>query len=58
VGELVYLGNRSTYQIKTTSGKLVTVFWQNGRRTVQAAIDWGDEVYVSWGPAAAVLLNS
>jgi putrescine transport system ATP-binding protein len=58
VGELGYLGNRSTYQIKTTRGKIVTVFWQNGRRTVHAAIDWGDEVYVSWGPAAAVLLNS
>ena len=29
VWELGYLGNRSTYQIKTASGKLVTVFAQN-----------------------------
>ncbi|HUN76977.1 MAG TPA: ABC transporter ATP-binding protein [Steroidobacteraceae bacterium] len=58
VWELGYLGNRSTYQIKTTSGKLVTVFSQNERRTSEWSIDWGDEVYVSWGPDAAVLLQS
>jgi putrescine transport system ATP-binding protein len=58
VWELGYLGNRSTYQIKTTSGKRVTVFWQNERRTSEAAIDWGDEVYVSWAPDAAILLQS
>jgi putrescine transport system ATP-binding protein len=58
VWELGYLGNRSTYQIKAHSGKLVTVFWQNERRTSQAAIDWGDEVYLSWTPDAAVLLQS
>jgi putrescine transport system ATP-binding protein len=58
VWELGYLGNRSTYQIKTTSGKVVTVFAQNERRTSQAAIDWSDEVFVSWGADAAVLLQS
>jgi len=58
VWELGYLGNRSTYQIKTTSGKLVTVFAQNERRTSEAAIDWSDEVFVSWSADAAVLLQS
>jgi len=58
VWELGYLGNRSTYQIKTTSGKVATVFAQNERRTSQAAIDWSDEVFVSWGADAAVLLQS
>ena len=58
VWELGYLGNRSTYRIRTTSGKLVTVFAQNERRTSQAAIDWSDEVFVSWGADAAVLLQS
>ncbi|HEX4619128.1 MAG TPA: ABC transporter ATP-binding protein, partial [Steroidobacteraceae bacterium] len=33
VWELGYLGNRSTYRIKTTSGKVVTAFAQNERRT-------------------------
>ena len=58
VWELGYLGNRSTYQIKTASGKLVTVFAQNERRTSEAAIDWSDEVFVSWSADAAVLLQT
>src|SRR5690348_15595750 len=58
VWELGYLGNRSTYQIKTTSGKLVTVFAQNERRTSEALIDWNDEVFVSWNADAAVLLQT
>ena len=58
VWELGYLGNRSTYRVRTTSGKLVTVFAQNERRTAQAAIDWSDEVFVSWSADAAVLLQT
>jgi len=58
VWELGYLGNRSTYRIKTTSGKLVTAFSQNERRTSEWAIDWSDEVFVSWDADAAVLLQS
>ena len=58
VWELGYLGNRSTYRIKTSSGKLVTVVAQNERRTSQAAIDWSDEVFVSWSADAAVVLHS
>ncbi|HXY75429.1 MAG TPA: ABC transporter ATP-binding protein [Steroidobacteraceae bacterium] len=58
VWELGYLGNRSTYRIRTTSGKLVTVFAQNERRTSQWSIDWSDEVFVSWSADAAVLLQS
>ena len=58
VWELGYLGNRSTYRIKTASGKLVTVFAQNERRTSEVAIDWSDEVFVSWSADAAVLLQS
>jgi putrescine transport system ATP-binding protein len=58
VWELGYLGNRSTYQVKTGTGKVVTVFAQNERRSSEVAIDWSDEVYVSWPPDAAVLLHS
>jgi putrescine transport system ATP-binding protein len=58
VWELGYLGNRSTYRIKTSAGKIVTVFAQNERRTSEWSIDWSDEVYVSWGADAAVLLRT
>jgi putrescine transport system ATP-binding protein len=56
VWELGYLGNRSTYRIKTETGKLVTVFAQNERRTSEWSIDWSDEVYLSWTANCAVLL--
>jgi len=57
VWELGYLGNRSTYRIKTETGKLVTVFAQNDRRTSEWSIDWSDEVYLSWSADGAVVLN-
>jgi hypothetical protein len=34
------------------------VFAQNERRTSEAAIDWSDEVYVSWSADAAVVLQT
>jgi putrescine transport system ATP-binding protein len=57
VWELGYLGNRSTYRIKTETGKLVTVFAQNDRRTSEWSIDWSDEVYLNWSADGAVVLN-
>ena len=57
VWELGYLGNRSTYRIKTETGKMVTVFAQNDRRTSEWSIDWSDEVYLSWTEDCAVVLN-
>jgi len=57
VWELGYLGNRSTYRIKTECGKIVTVFAQNERRSSELSIDWSDDVYLSWAPNSAVLLQ-
>jgi len=56
VWELGYLGNRSTYRVKTETGKLITVFAQNERRTSEWTIDWSDEVYLSWTAEGAVVL--
>ena len=58
VWELGYLGNRSTYRVKTPSGKVITVFAQNDQRTSQWSIDWSDEVYLSWNANAAIVLQS
>jgi putrescine transport system ATP-binding protein len=57
VWELGYLGNRSTYRIKTTTGKIVTVFAQNDQRTSEWSIDWSDEVYMSWTANCSVVLQ-
>ena len=58
VWELGYLGNRSTYRIKTSSGKVLTVLAQNDQHTSQWSIDWSDEVYLSWNANAAIVLQS
>jgi putrescine transport system ATP-binding protein len=58
VWELGYLGNRSTYQVKTTSGRVITAFAQNDRRTLDWSIDWSDEVHLSWDASSAILLQS
>lgn len=58
VWEIGYLGKCSTYQVKLDSGKRVTALAQNERRTSEWSIDWSDEVYVSWQPQAAVILQS
>jgi len=58
VWELGYLGNRSTYRIKTSSGKVLTVLAQNDKHTSQWSIDWSDEVYLSWNANAAIVLQS
>ncbi len=58
VAELGYLGNRSTYHIRTPSGKVLTVLGKNEQRTAEWSIDWSDEVYVSWNANAAIVLQS
>jgi len=58
VAELGYLGNRSTYRIRTTQGKLLTVLGKNEQRTSEWSIDWSDEVYLSWSANAAIVLLS
>ncbi len=58
VWELGYLGNRSTYRVKTDTGKIVTVFAQNERRTAEWSIDWSDEVFLSWTDGCGVVLQS
>jgi putrescine transport system ATP-binding protein len=58
VSELGYLGQHSTYRIRTETGKLVTVVAQNDRRTSDWSIDWNDEVTLSWSADAAILLQS
>lgn len=58
VWELGYLGNRSTYQVKTETGKLLSAVMQNDRRTAERAIDWNDTVYASWDVAAGIVLES
>jgi putrescine transport system ATP-binding protein len=56
VDDLGYLGNRSLYRIKLSSGKIVQVSSQNRRRSVTRFLEWDDKVWLSWRPRSAVVL--
>ena len=55
--DLGYLGSRSLYRIQLPSGKIVQVSAQNRRRSATRALQWDDEVWVSWRPRSAVVLT-
>jgi len=56
VDDLGYLGNRSLYRIKLTSGKIIQVSSQNRRRSITRFLEWEDKVWISWTPNSAVVL--
>ncbi|MDE2219947.1 MAG: ABC transporter ATP-binding protein, partial [Gammaproteobacteria bacterium] len=58
VAELGYLGSRSTYRVRTPTGKVLTVLGKNEQRTSEWSIDWSDEVFLSWNANAAIVLQS
>ena len=55
--DLGYLGSRSLYRIRLASGKIVQVSAQNRRRSATRALQWDDEVWISWRPRSAVVLT-
>lgn len=60
VSEMAYLGRLSIYHIATESGAVLEVTAPNQTRfrDGQHAVDWDDEVYLSFEPAAAIVLRS
>ena len=59
VREMAYLGRLSIYHIVTDNGSVleVTAPNQTRYRDGQHAVDWEDEVYLSFDPDAAIVLN-
>ena len=55
--DLGYLGSRSLYRVQLASGKIVQVSAQNRRRSATRALQWDDEVWISWRPRSAVVLT-
>ena len=55
--DLGYLGSRSLYRVQLPSGKIVRVSAQNRRRSATRALQWDDEVWISWRPRSAVVLT-
>jgi putrescine transport system ATP-binding protein len=57
VEDLGYFGNISLYRIRLKTGKIVQVSAQNRQRMIDQALEWDDEIYISWRPRSAVLLT-
>ena len=59
VHDVGYLGNMSTYRVALASGKIVEVTYPNQSRPrgERRAVDWDDEVHLSWEPSSAVVLT-
>lgn len=56
VWDFGYQGNRSIYRVKIASGKIVQVSTQNRVRSDARAVEWDDEVFLSWDPNSSVVL--
>jgi len=56
--DLGYFGDRSLYRVRLPSGRIVLVSHQNVRRgrDEDRKVDWDDRVWLSWSPAAALVL--
>lgn len=57
VEDLAYYGNRSIYRIRSQSGRIIQVSAQNFTRSEQLALEWDDEVYLSWNSSCNVVLT-
>lgn len=57
VKDLAYFGKDSLYRIVLPSGALLSVHAVNARRGAEGRPDWDDSVWVSFDPAAALLLR-
>ena len=57
VEDLAYYGNHSLYRVRTDQGKLVQVSSQNAHRSAELALEWDEQVYLSWPRDCSVVLT-
>lgn len=57
VEDLAYYGNRSIYRVRSESGQIIQVSTQNYQRSEQLAIEWDDEVFLSWQPSCSLVFT-
>lgn len=57
VHDIAYLGSHSVYYIRLSSGQLIQSQYTNIERRGERPT-WGDDVYVWWESASAMVLRS
>jgi putrescine transport system ATP-binding protein len=58
VVEIAYLGDVSIYHVQTESGFILRVQETHTSRTADPHYNWGDQLFLVWRPADAILLSS
>lgn len=57
VHDIAYLGDISLYRVLLGTGTVMTVSVANASRLADRSAEWGDQVWLSWEPEAAVVLT-
>jgi putrescine transport system ATP-binding protein len=57
VNDIAYLGDISLYRILLGTGSVMTASVANASRLADRSAEWGDQVWLSWEPEAAVVLT-
>ena len=57
VADLAYYGGRSVYRVRAAGGHMLQVSAQNRQRSAERVLEWDEQVFVSWDPAANVVLT-
>ena len=58
VKEIAYMGDISVYLVRLDGGRMVRVTIPNAERHADERIVWDESVYLSWQPAAPVVLST
>jgi len=58
VEDLAYKGSRSIYRVRAQNGRILQVSAQNMQRSAHLALEWDDEVYLSWASDCSVVLTT
>jgi putrescine transport system ATP-binding protein len=56
VVDIAYFGDMTLYNVRLGSGMFVRASRLNAERSVERAITWHDQVWLSWAPDAGVVL--
>jgi putrescine transport system ATP-binding protein len=57
VFDIGYLGDMSIYHVRTDAGAVLRVALANRERLIENPVTWDDRVWLTWTPAAGVVLG-
>ena len=58
IEEIAYFGTHSVYHVRLKTGKKLLVHFMNAKRWASERFTWNDQVWLSWGDLAGVVLTS